>query len=98
MTTKTLEEYAAAFEAWAEEVRPEDLRQMDAAALGRLSRLAEQQRKDAAASAAAIAAAVGEARAAGHSWAAIGARLGVTRQAAQKSYGSLAVNSPAAGP
>ncbi len=94
MTTKTLEEYAAAFEAWAEEVRPEDLRQMDAAALGRLSRLAEQQRKGAAA----IAAAVGEARAAGHSWAAIGARLGVTRQAAQKRYGSLAASPPAAGP
>lgn len=52
--------------------------------MDRLTALAEQR----AAIDAAIAAEVAQRRAAGFSWAAIGAALGITKQAAQQRYGN----------
>lgn len=86
MNGKTLDEYAEAFEAWAESVDPADLREADTASLRRIADLASRSR----AVDSELAAAVTAARSDGRSWSAIGAMLGVSKQAAQQKYGPSA--------
>lgn len=82
--TKTRAERAAALEAWADTVDPTELRDADTDALRRIAQLA-QQRADLDAE---LTAAVGTARAHHRSWSEIGAMLGVSKQAAQRKYGT----------
>ena len=77
---------AAALEQWADAVDPADLRPADTDALRRIDELA-QQRDDLDVD---LAESVGAARAAHRSWSEIGAMLGVSKQAAQRKYGSKA--------
>jgi predicted ATP-dependent protease len=82
--TKTRAERAAALEAWADAVDPADLRDADTDALRRIAQLA-QQRTDLDAE---LTTAVSTARAHHRSWSEIGAMLGVSKQAAQRKYGT----------
>jgi len=82
--TKTRAERAAALEAWADTVDPADLRSADTDALRHIADLA-QQRDDVDAE---LTQAVAAARAAHRSWSEIGAMLGVSKQAAQRKYGT----------
>jgi hypothetical protein len=84
--TKTRAERAALLEAWADAVDPADLRSADTAALRHIAELA-QQRDDVDAE---LAETVRTARASRCSWSEIGAMLGVSKQAAQRKYGSKA--------
>ncbi len=79
-------ERATALEKWAEAVDPADLRVADTEALRRIAELA-QQRDDLDVD---LAESVQAARAANRSWSEIGAMLGVSKQAAQRKYGSKA--------
>ena len=82
--TKTRAERAAALEAWADTVDPADLRSADTEALRHIAELA-QQRDDVDAE---LTQTVHAARAAHRSWSEIGAMLGVSKQAAQRKYGT----------
>lgn len=84
--TKTRAERAAALEAWADSVDPGDLRSADTAALRHIAELS-QQRDDVDAE---LAETIRAARAARCSWSEIGAMLGVSKQAAQRKYGTKA--------
>ena len=75
-----------ALERWADSVDAADLRVADTEALRRIAELA-QQRADLDAD---LAKSVDAARAAHRSWSEIGAMLGVSKQAAQRKYGSKA--------
>lgn len=86
MTKKSLAEYTEAFEEWAEKVDAADLREADTASLRLIAdlvgrRLAVDNE---------LAAAVRAARRDGRSWSAIGAMLGMSKQAAQQKYGQSA--------
>jgi hypothetical protein len=82
--TKTRAERLAALEAWAESVDPAELRSADTDALRHIAELA-QRRDDVDV---ALAKTVRAARAAHRSWSEIGAMLGVSKQAAQRKYGT----------
>jgi predicted ATP-dependent protease len=82
--TKTRAERAAALEAWADAVDPADLRDADTDALRRIAQLAQQR----AHLDAELTTAVVTARAHRRSWSEIGAMLGVSKQAAQRKYGT----------
>lgn len=82
--TKTRAERLAALEAWAESVDPAELRSADTDALRHIAELA-QPRDDVDAE---LAKTVRAARAAHRSWSEIGAMLGVSKQAAQRKYGT----------
>lgn len=82
--TKTRAERLAALEAWAESVDPAELRSADTDALRHIAELA-QRRDDVDAE---LAKTVRAARAAHRSWSEIGAMLGVSKQAAQRKYGT----------
>lgn len=82
--TKTRAERAAAIEAWADRVDPADLRSAATDALRHIAELA-QQRDDVDAE---LTQTVRAARAAHRSWSEIGAMLGVSKQAAQRKYGT----------
>ncbi len=74
----------AALQAWAETVDPADLRTTDTESLRLIAELADRRdHLDAE-----LAETVGAARAAHRSWSEIGAMLGVSKQAAQRKYGS----------
>lgn len=73
MSKKTLDEYAEAFEAWAENVDEADLREADTASLRRIADLAGRSR----AVDGELVDAVAAARRDGRSWSTIGAMLGV---------------------
>ena len=81
-----LAEKLAAFEKWAEEVDPADLKFIDTSPLKLVARLAEQRDH----TEQELAQAVAAAREDGWSWAMIGFMLGVSRQAAQQKYGAHA--------
>ena len=83
---KRLAEKLAAFEKWADEVDPADLKFIDSSSLKLVGRLADQRDR----LETELAQAVAAARADDWSWAMIGFMLGVTRQAAQQRYGALA--------
>ena len=82
--SKSRAERAAALEEWAETVDPTDLRTADTDSLRHIAELAQQ--RDQVDSE--LAESVREARAARRSWSEIGAMLGVSKQAAQRKYGS----------
>lgn len=82
--TKTRAERAAALEAWADRVDPADLRTAATDALRHIAELA-QQRDDVDAE---LTQTVRAARADHRSWSEIGAMLGVSKQAAQRKYGT----------
>ena len=84
--TKTRAERAAALEAWADTVDPAKLRSADTDALRHIAELT-QQRDDVNAN---LDQTVQAARAAHCSWSEIGAMLGVSKQAAQRKYGTKA--------
>ena len=78
------EERAAALERWAERVEPETLRRAEPQALeviGELAALRDRANRE-------LASSVARAREAGFSWSEIGAELGVSKQAAQRKYGT----------
>ncbi|MGH9270055.1 MAG: hypothetical protein ACRDZ2_02160 [Ilumatobacteraceae bacterium] len=76
----------SALEAWAERVVTDELKPADTSALREIAKLAEQrERVDDQ-----LAAAVRSARASQRSWSEIGAMLGVSKQAAQRKYGTKA--------
>ena len=75
-----------ALEQWADTVNADDLVTVDTTALQAVMVLAEQRT----AVEAQLVAAVGEARSREHSWCQIGAMLGVSKQAAQRKYGTCA--------
>lgn len=82
--TKSRAERAAALEAWADSVDPADLREADTDSLRQIADLAQQRdRVDSE-----LAESVRAARAARRSWSEIGAMLGVSKQAAQRKYGT----------
>ena len=82
--TKSRAERAAALEAWAETVEPADIRDADTGSLRHIAELAQQ--RDQVDSE--LAESVRAARAAHRSWSEIGAMLGVSKQAAQRKYGT----------
>ena len=84
--TKSRAERAAALEAWADAVDPADLREADTDSLRHIAELAQQ--RDQVDSE--LAESVRAARAAHRSWSEIGAMLGVSKQAAQRKYGTKA--------
>ena len=77
-------EKLAAFEKWADEVDPADLKFIDSSSLKLVGRLADQRDR----LETELAQAVAAAREDDWSWAMIGFMLGVTRQAAQQRYGT----------
>lgn len=83
---KTRAERAQALEEWADGVEASELKVADTEALRAIARLVEQRNDvdDA------IVEAVRSARRAQRSWSEIGAMLGVSKQAAQRKYGSSA--------
>lgn len=82
--TKSRAERAAALESWADTVDPADLRQADTDSLRHIAELAQQ--RDQVDSE--LIESVRAARAAHRSWSEIGAMLGVSKQAAQRKYGT----------
>lgn len=74
----------ARLEAWADGVDADDLREVDRSVLRTIAQLAEQRDGIDVA----LGDAVRTARREGRSWSEIGAMLGVTKQAAQRKYGS----------
>lgn len=89
MTKSRAERAAAALEAWADNVDPDDLREAETGSLRTIAELAGQRNEvdnD-------LAAAVSAARNAGRSWSEIAAMLGVSKQAAQQKYGPLSTAS-----
>lgn len=82
--TKSRSERAAALEAWADTVEPDDLREADTDSLRHIAELAQQ--RDQVDSE--LAESVRAARAAHRSWSEIGTMLGVSKQAAQRKYGT----------
>ncbi len=87
--TNSRADRAAALEAWADGVDPDDLAEAKTSALRIIAELVEQRNKvdDG------LADAVRAARDAGRSWSEIAAMLGVTKQAAQQKYGPLSTAS-----
>ena len=80
----TRQKRAAALETWAGTVDPAELRKADTESLRLIAELAEQRdHLDAE-----LAETVRAARSAHRSWSEIGAMLGVSKQAAQRKYGS----------
>ena len=79
-------EKLAAFEKWADEVDPTDLKFIDSSSLKLVGRLADQRDR----LETELAQAVAAAREDDWSWAMIGFMLGVSRQAAQQRYGAQA--------
>ena len=79
-------EKLAAFEKWADEVDPADLKSIDSSSLKLVGRLADQRDR----LETELAQAVAAAREDDWSWAMIGFMLGVSRQAAQQRYGAQA--------
>lgn len=75
---------SAALEAWADQVEVEDLRTVDTDSLRRIASLA-QHRDNLEAE---LVESVREARAARRTWSEIGTMLGVSKQAAQRKYGT----------
>lgn len=82
--TKSRAERAASLEAWADNVDPAELRSADTDALRHIAAL-PRQRDDVDAE---LTRTVHAARAAHRSWSEIGAMLGVSKQAAQRKYGT----------
>jgi predicted ATP-dependent protease len=82
--TKARAERAKALEQWAERVESSDLKEADTEALRTIAELAE--RRDDVESE--LTEAVRSARQAHRTWSEIGAMLGVSKQAAQRKYGS----------
>ena len=82
MTKSSRADKAAALEHWADKVKPGDLVAVDTSALRQLAKLAEQRE----ALDGEVTAAVQAARRANRSWSEIGAMLGVSKQAAQRTY------------
>ncbi len=87
--TNSRADRAAALEAWAHGVDPNDLAEAKTSALRVIAELVEQRNEvdDG------LADAVRAARDAGRSWSEIAAMLGVTKQAAQQKYGPLSTAS-----
>jgi len=85
--SSTREQQATNLERWANDVDPNDLREVDTDALRQIADLVDQRRHvdDE------LDSAVRAARNAHRSWSEIGAMLGVTKQAAQRKYGSKTV-------
>ncbi len=85
--TSTRQERAANLERWAGDVDSSDLREVDTDALRQIVELVDQRRhvEDE------LDSAERAARSARRSWSEIGAMLGVTKQAAQRKYGSKTV-------
>jgi len=85
--TSARQERAANLERWADDVDSNDLREVDTDALRQIVQLVDQRRhvEDE------LDSAVRAARNAHRSWSEIGAMLGVTKQAAQRKYGSKTV-------
>jgi hypothetical protein len=84
--SKSRAERARALEKWADTVDPADLRPADTAVLRHIAELAQQRdRVDEE-----LTESVHASRAANRSWSEIGAMLGVSKQAAQRKYGSKA--------
>ncbi|MFT6813687.1 MAG: hypothetical protein ACI9N0_001621 [Ilumatobacter sp.] len=85
--TSTRQERAANLERWADDVDSSDLREVDTDVLRQIVELVDQRRhvEDE------LDSAVRAARNAHRSWSEIGAMLGVTKQAAQRKYGSKTV-------
>lgn len=83
--SKTRAQRAKALEEWAERVDAADLREADTQVLRLIAELAD--RRDEVDGE--LTAAVCSARHAQRSWSEIGAMLGVSKQAAQRKYGSL---------
>ena len=82
--TKSRADRTAALEAWAETDEPADLREADTDSLRHIAELARQ--RDQVDSE--LAESVRAARADHRSWSEIGAMLGVSKQAAQRKYGT----------
>jgi predicted ATP-dependent protease len=82
--SKSRAERAKALEEWAERVESSDLKETDTEALRTIAELAE--RRDEVESE--LTKAVRSARQAHRSWSEIGTMLGVSKQAAQRKYGS----------
>lgn len=80
--TKSRTERAAALEAWADSVDPNDLRSADTESLRMIAELAQQRER----LEAELTESVKAARVAHRSWSEIGAMLGVSKQAAQRKY------------
>ncbi len=83
---KSRTEPPEALEKWAERVESTDLREADTEALRTIAELAERREEVEAE----LTEAVGSARQAQRSWSEIGMMLGVSKQAAQRKYGSKA--------
>ena len=81
---KWLAEKLAAFEKWAEDVKPEDLKPATLESMGAIAVLVNQQEEINKA----LAQAVADARKRGRTWSEIGAMLGVSKQAAHRKYGA----------
>lgn len=84
--SKSRAERAAALEAWADAVDPSELRAADTDALRHIAELARARAEVDAE----LTRTVHAARAAHRSWSEIGAMLGVSKQAAQRKYGTRA--------
>ena len=85
--SSTREQRATNLERWADDVESSDLREVNTDALRQIVDLVDQRRQveDE------LDSAVRAARSAHRSWSEIGAMLGVTKQAAQRKYGSKTV-------
>lgn len=82
--TKSRAERAVALESWADAVDPAELREVETDSLRHIAELAQQRDQVDAE----LAESVRAARAAHRSWSEIGAMLGVSKQAAQRKYGT----------
>lgn len=82
--SKTRAERAKALEKWAEHVESSELKEADTEALRTIAELAERRDE----LEAELTEAVRSARQAHRSWSEIGTMLGVSKQAAQRKYGS----------
>ena len=82
--SKSRAERAKALEEWAERVESSDLKEVDTEALRTIAELADHRELVEGE----LTEAVRSARQAHHSWSEIGAMLGVSKQAAQRKYGS----------
>lgn len=82
--SKSRAERAEALEEWAERVESSDLKRVDTEALRTIGELAERREEVEAE----LTEAVRSARQAERSWSEIGTMLGVSKQAAQRKYGS----------